>query len=340
MTHKIGDVQPFVSVIMPVRHEEAFIQRSLGSVLAQNYPLMEVIIADGMSEDNTRTLVQMLSATSHDIPVSLIDNPGKTRPCALNLGIRQARGEIITFVDGHCEIAPDYISQCVKHLQAHEEAAVVGGPIKTIGTGFVGEAIALALSTPFGVGGAAFRTVQDRIMFVDTVAFGAYRREVLDRAGPFREELSVTEDDEYNYRLRAMGYKILMSPHICSHYYSRSSLVKLWKQYFRYGLYKVLVFRAHPGQMRLRQFVPPLFVLALLLGGLLALLSPWLLRLWLLLIGVYLAVNLAASGYSGRRGGWKYVVILPLIYTILHLAYGLGFLLGLIRFGRFTDRFR
>lgn len=327
-----GEGLPFVSVIMPIRNEASFIQRSLGSVLAQDYPPnhFEVIIVDGMSDDDTRPLIQGLSANTPEVAIQLIDNPQRKKPYALNLGIQQSQGEIVTIVDGHCEIETDYLSQCVKHLQAYD-AAVVGGPIMTIGRGYIGEAIALGMSSSFGVGGAAFRTAQDKIIFTDTVAFGAYRREVLNNVGKFSEEFLINEDDEYNYRLRAMGYKILLTPHIRSRYYSRNSLYKLWQQYFKYGLYKVLVFKVHPRQMRLRQFIPFIFVLALIAGGILSVFSIWILRLWLLVIGSYVIVNLAASIERARKVGWKYLFILPLVYAILHLSYGLGFFVGLIR---------
>jgi succinoglycan biosynthesis protein ExoA len=141
----------------------------------------------------------------------------------LNIGICQAQGDIVVRVDGHCEIAPDYVSQCVRHL-LYDGVDAVGGPIETIGETNEAQSIALAMSSWFGVGGSAFRTVKDRPLLVETVAFPAYTRRTLQRLGPFDEELVRNQDDEYNYRLLAQGGKILLSPDISSRYYSRSSL--------------------------------------------------------------------------------------------------------------------
>src|SRR5262249_18026119 len=160
---------PFVSVLMPVRNEAAYLSRSLGSVLAQDYPheRLEVFVADGMSEDGTRAEVARLSAAS-DVAVTWVENPARIVPPGSNRALRLAGGEILVRVDGHCEIAPDYVRRCVAHLAAGQ-ADGVGGPLETIGETTLARAIAVAMSSRFGVGGSAFRTVADRTMFVDTV---------------------------------------------------------------------------------------------------------------------------------------------------------------------------
>lgn len=322
---------PFVSVIMPVRNEAAYIERSLGSVLAQDYPAgcLEILVVDGMSDDGTREMVRAQQATQPHI--RLLDNPARIVPPGLNLGIRQARGEIIVRVDGHCEIAPDYVSRCVRHL-LEDEVDAVGGPIETIGETAEAEAIALAMSSWFGVGGSAFRTIDDRAMLVETVAFPAYRRETLERLGPFDEELVRNQDDEYNYRLLKHGGKILLSPDIRSRYYSRSSLPKLWRQYYQYGFWKVRVMQKHPRQMRRRQFVPGLFVAAL--AGSTALGFLWR-PLWVLaafFIALYAFANIVAAVTVTSRRGRGHTARLLLIHPIIHFSYGLGFLAGLAHF--------
>ena len=159
------------------------------------------------------------------------------------------RGEVIIWIDGHCEVESDYVSRCVYHLQ-HSGAQCVGGPIETVGSSYCAQAIALGMSTPFGVGWSRFRTDKDRTMFVDTVAFPAYTREAIDRVGPFDEELKRDQDEEYNYRLRKLGGKILLSSDVRSRYFGRSTLKSLGKQYFQYGMYKVRVLQKHPRQMQ------------------------------------------------------------------------------------------
>ncbi len=325
------DDMPMVSIIMPVRNESAYIERSLGAVLGQDYPAerTEILVVDGMSTDGTREYVRARQAD--DPRLRLIDNPRQIVPPGLNIGIAQANGDIIVRVDGHCEIAPDYVSRCVEHLLA-DGVEAVGGPIETVGETEEARAIALAMSSWFGVGGSAFRTVKERPMLVETVAFPAYRRRTLERLGPFDEQLVRNQDDEYNYRLLKDGGRILLSPDIRSRYYSRSSLRSLWGQYYQYGYWKVRVMQKHPRQMRWRQFVPPAFVAGLLGASLLGLIIRPLRRLAALIVGLYLVANTLASLSLGRRHGRQYIPRLLIIHPILHLGYGLGFLVGLIRF--------
>jgi glycosyltransferase involved in cell wall biosynthesis len=328
----------FVTILMPVRNEAGIIARSLGAVLAQDYPAecTEIIVADGMSIDGTRQAIQGFQRQHANL--RLIDNPGKIVPTGLNAALRQARGEVIIRVDGHCEIAPDYVSHCVAHLM-QDRADGVGGFTQTIGETYIAQAIAMAMSSPFGVGDSAFRTQQGQTRLVDSVPFPAYTRTMIDKAGLYDEELVRNQDDEYNYRLRKLGAKILLAADVHSRYYSRTSLGSLWKQYYQYGYWKVRVLQKHPRQMRPRQFVPLAFVGSLSASGLLCLAWPPGRWLFLSVLAAYLAANLAASFYTALRKGWKHLPLLPLIYAILHLSYGLGFLVGLLRFAnRWGDR--
>jgi succinoglycan biosynthesis protein ExoA len=329
-----GDSLPFVSVIMPVRNERNFIEASLSAVLRQDYPseLTEVIVADGMSTDGTRDVVK-----THQIGcpnLRMIDNPGQIVPTGLNAALAQARGSIIVRVDGHCEIARDYLSRSVEHLSSNR-ADIVGGTLETIGDTPIARLIALAMSSRFGVGNSAFRTALNQTIMVDTVAFPAYTRAILDRGGLFDEELVRNQDDEYSYRLRELGARILLAADIRAKYYCRASLRSLWRQYFQYGYWKVRVMQKRTGQMRLRQLAPPALVAALAVSLLLAPFSNvggWALAL---VGGSYVSATIAATALSSRS--WKgrskgTLVLLPVCFAILHLAYGSGFLVGLIRF--------
>ncbi len=224
--------RPFVSVIMPVRNEADFLADSLGAVLAQDYPpdRMEVFVADGMSTDGTREMVAELAARHPQRSISIVDNPGRIVAKGLNAALAVATGEIVVRIDGHCRIAPDYVSRCVDHI-CRDDVDGVGGSINTVATTPVGRVIAAVMSSPFGVGGSAFRTVTDRTMLVDTVPFPAYTRRAIEVAGPFDEELVRNQDDEYNYRLRKLGARILLAGDVTSDYYSRTSLRSLWRQY-------------------------------------------------------------------------------------------------------------
>jgi succinoglycan biosynthesis protein ExoA len=329
---------PFVSVLMPVRNEAAFIRRSVGAVLAQEYPRdrMEVIVAEGLSADGTRDIIESLQREHPNL--ILIDNPEKIVATGLNAALRLAKGEIIIRVDGHCEIASDYVRCCVSHL-TDDNIDGVGGPLETVGETYTAEAIAAAMSSIFGVGGSAFRIGVKEARLVDTVAFPAYKRETIRRAGDFDEELVRNQDDEYNYRVRKLGGRIRLAPEIQSRYYSRASLPKLWNQYFQYGYWKVRVLQKHPRQMQPRQFVPPLFVMGL---SLLLLTAPFFTASrFLLAAGVlaYAILTLAASVSSARKTHWRLLPLLPIAFTIIHFAYGSGVLIGLAKFwNRWGDR--
>lgn len=337
--HNNPQILPFVSVLMPVRNEEKFIGRSLGAVLAQDYPLdrMEIIVADGMSNDMTRQVFDHLALGRNNI--SLIDNPEKIVATGLNRAMEVSRGEIIVRVDGHCEIASDYVSKCVSHLM-QSKVAGVGGPMETIGETPAAQTIALAMSSPFGVGGSAFRTVKNRDMFVETVPFPAYWRKDILIAGQFDEELVRNQDDEYNYRLISLGKKLLLASDVHSRYYSRSSIRSLWHQYFQYGFYKVRVMQKHPRQMRLRQFVPALLIAGLVGSAVIAMIFP---ALWLFpftVLGSYLVVNLLISILTASRYGWQHLSLLPITFSILHFSYGAGFWTGMFRFRKYWNSSR
>ena len=329
-----------MSIVMPVRNEAAFIGRGLTAVLGQDYSCdrLEILVLDGMSTDGTRAIVEELGRGHPQISLRLIDNPGMIVPTGMNIALGQARGDIIVRVDGHCEIAPDYVKRCVEHI-AKDGVDGVGGSVDTVGGTRAAVVIAVAMSTRFGVGDSAFRTESGKTALADTVPFPAYTRSVIRMAGGYDEELVRCQDDEYNYRLRELGAKLLLAADVRSKYYSRASLRSLWKQHFQYGFWKVRVMQKHPKQMRPRQFVPPLFALCLCLCLCLSFLFPW---GWVCLAataGSYALANLAASAVTASKKGWRYITLLPVVYAVLHVSYGLGFLVGLVRFwNRWCDR--
>jgi succinoglycan biosynthesis protein ExoA len=337
-TDNPGDL-PFVSLVMPIRNEAGFIARSLTAVMQQDYPAdrFEILVSDGMSTDGTRAILEDLR-TQHP-QVVVLDNPGRIVSTGLNAALAHARGSIVVRVDGHCEIAPDYISRCVAHL-LEDGVDGVGGPLHTIGTTPVGAAIATAMSSRFGVGGSAFRTTQAKTLLTDTIPFPAYTRAAIDRAGPYDEELVRNQDDEYNYRLRKLGAKLLLAADVRSQYFSRSTYRSLWRQYLQYGYYKVRVLQKHPAQMQPRHFAPLALLVLLLLSLALAPISALAGYIFLLVMGSYFTGIVAASIIVGVRGSWGLLLRLPLIFTILHLSYGLGFLGGLVYFWNRWGRYR
>ncbi len=328
-----------VSIIMPICNEATFIKKSLESVLIQDYPpnQMEVIVADGMSDDGTRESVQqsidelrkndnLSNGDNMSVPVFLFDNPDRIVPAGLNIALKHVRGDIIIRVDGHAIIETDYVQRCVEVLK-NTGAECVGGTIVTVGETWLARAISLTQSSFFGVGGVAFRTGRKQGCYVDTVAFGAYRRNVFQCIGGFDEELARNQDDEFNFRLTQSGGKIWMDPSIRSVYYCRSSLPGLWKQYYQYGFYKVRVIQKRGAVQSWRHLIPAVFVSCLFLTIFMALLTfnP----LWgIAITGPYISANLIASLWVGRRN-LRVLPLLPVTFLILHLSYGLGFLCGI-----------
>ena len=318
-----------VSIVIPCRNEENYIGECLDSFINQSYPeeLYEVLVCDGFSDDNTRAIVKEYSEKHSNI--KLLDNKGRSAPKGMNVGIKYSEKDIIIIFGAHAYADKDFIKNNVEALKT-KEVGCSGGPIKTISENKVGKAIALAMSSPFGVGNALFRFAQKE-MFVDTVAFGAYRREVLDSIGYFDEELVRNQDDELNYRVVKAGHKILLSPKIKSVYYSRGSLSKLWKQYYQYGFWKVRVMQKHGKTASIRHLVPMAFVLSNIFGIILGLFFKPIRWLWFAEIIMYLLCDLiSAFKVSDKKFGLiKYIL---LIFPILHISYGLGFINGLFGF--------
>jgi GT2 family glycosyltransferase len=293
-------------------------------VLAQDPPdhELEVLVVDGRSTDGTRDLVEAVD----DHRVRVLDNPAGFVPHGLNQAIAAARGGVIVRVDGHCELPPGYLARCLELLDA-TGADCVGGVIETRGTTVVARAIASAQSSPMGVGGVAFRTGRSRPGPVDTLAFGAYRREVFERLGGFDEELVRNQDDEFNLRITEAGGSIWLDPSLVTRYTSRATLASLWRQYEQYGRYKVRVAQKHGRIPAWRHAVPGAFVLSLLAATILAARRRDGRPLAAVLVPYATAVT-AASAVAGRRDPAT-LPVLPAAFATLHLAYGTGSLRGL-----------
>ncbi len=325
---------PVVSVVIPCRNEEGFIGRCLDSILANGYPsdLLEVLVVDGESSDGTRAIVADYAARFS--VVHLLPNPRRITPVALNLGVRAAQGQLIMRVDAHGTLGPGYIAGCVRALQT-SGADNVGGIMHTVPrtAGLVARAIVASTSHRFGVGGSYFRVHSSQPRWVDTVFGGCYRREVFERVGLFNERLVSTQDLEFNLRLKRAGGRTLLVPDLTCSYYARSDFPSFTRNNFRNGLWVVLPFlysRIIP--VSLRHLVPLCFTLALVGSAVLAAL--WTPGVWVLAAVVvpYAVADLAASVQVAiGRNEWRLALIMPFIFASLHLAYGLGSLVGLLR---------
>jgi glycosyltransferase involved in cell wall biosynthesis len=322
--------QTFVSVLVPVRNEERYIERCLYSLARQDDPrdLFENIVNDGGSTDATPQIV-MRFAHESTLDVRLLTNDRMLPAPAMNIGLAAARGDVIVRLDGHAAAAPDFLSASVRALD-RSGADCVGGVIASEGDTYAGGAIALAMSSRFGVGDAAFRTGGEGP--ADTVAFGAYRRDVFDRVGGYAEDIPGGEDDELNYRLLDAGGSIELDPDIRTSYTVRGGLRGLWRQYFAYGRAKPEVLARHPAQARARQLVPAIFVLTLSGAAVRSLRGDT--RPLRNVATPYLASAGAASLVAAAaHNGWRYLPLLPAAFACMHVAYGSGFIAGALALG-------
>lgn len=318
---------PFVSVVIPMRNEGRHIRRCLEAVLAQTYPeaLMEVVVVDGDSTDDSVERVREVAA--RDRRVRLVRNPRRTTPTSLNAGIAAARGEVIVRVDAHTTIAAEYVRRCVDALR-RTGAQNVGGCMRPVGETPIGEAIAIAITSRFGVGNARFHYAREP-GYVDTVYMGAWPRRVLWALGGFDERFVTNQDNELNFRILRGGGRIYLDPSIESRYVTRPTVSALVRQYFRYGFGKARVLRKHGRLPSWRQVVAPAFVGVLGTSLALAALRPALWRVPALVGGAYACANLGVSTRLAAHHGWRHLARLPLVFATIHVVWGLGFLAGL-----------
>ncbi|MEW6602740.1 MAG: glycosyltransferase family 2 protein [Nitrospirota bacterium] len=318
-----------LSIVIPCRNEEKFIGKCLDSIIANEFPKesMEVLVVDGMSDDNTRAVIEKYS--DNFFFIKLLGNPKKVTPAALNLGIKSAQGKYIMILSGHSKIDQYFIKANMDAFQKYS-ADCIGGILVTLPAEetLVPQAIAIALSHPFGVGNSYFRIGSNKAKYVDTVPFGCYRKEVFNKVGFFDEDLIRNQDDEFNLRLLKNGGKVLIVPDIISYYYARGSLSKLWKMYFQYGLFKPLVSKKVGKIMTWRQIIPALFVSSLVASLTLSLLMSQFIGLFALIMMSYLSANMFFSLSLSVKKGFKYFLVLPIVFPILHVSYGWGYLKG------------
>lgn len=327
---------PEVSVIMPIRNEEEFIRRSLGSLIDQDYPpeRVEVLIVDGMSNDDTRWIIKQIAKKNPQFSIRIYDNVKKIVPAAMNIGIKLAEGEYIVRVDGHCELPTDYIRKAVKTLEAGG-AQNVGGMQYPVGETYISKAVALATSSPYFIGNSYFRYAESE-RYVDTVYLGVYPRKIFDEIGLFDEELVRHQDYELNLRLRNHGCKILYLPELKVKYCPRSNIISFFRQYFQYGVWKVRVMQKSERAFQLRHYPPALLVLGIVLGGFLSIFIPLLRGIYFLGLGLYLALALGSSLLvCFREGKWRYLPVLPILFACIHVGWGGGFWWGVIKWNFF-----
>lgn len=326
--------QPAVSVIVPCYNEEGTISLLLEALYAQTYPrsLLEVIVADGMSQDATRQVIGTFLETHPDLVVKVVDNPRRTIPAALNQALAASRHEIIVRLDAHSIPRTDYIASSVSGLKSGL-GDMVGGvwDIQPQKKDWIARSIAAAASHRLAVGDARYRYT-DQAGEVDTVPFGAYRKSLVEKLGGYDESLLTNEDYELNTRIRRSGGKVYLDPAISTVYFARADLPSLARQYWRYGYWKYRMLRRYPGTLRLRQALPPLFVASLV--GLAVLALFWAPAGWILLLEALIYIVLLTASALPPALAKKDPALmagLPLAVAVMHLSWGSGFLWSAVR---------
>ena len=317
-----------ISVICPIYNEEKYIGKCIESILEQDYSReeMEVLFVDGMSTDRTREIV---AGYIERYPfIRLLDNPRRIVPPALNEGIRAAKGEVVIRLDAHAIYPRNYFSVLVKKLY-ELGADNVGGVCRTLPVRDtpVCRAIAMALSSGFGMGNSHFRIGATREMEVDTVPFGCFRREVFDQIGLFDEELVRNQDDEFNGRIIKNGGKIYLIPSLVIDYYARDTVGKVRRMFYQYGLFKPLVNKKLGSPATSRQFFPLCFVVGLIVGGVLSLFCKSIACIYSGVICLYVLLALV-SGLKESKDV-REVAILVWVFFSIHVSYGWGYLRGI-----------
>jgi cellulose synthase/poly-beta-1,6-N-acetylglucosamine synthase-like glycosyltransferase len=318
-----------VSVAIPCRNEREYIGACLASLVAADTAgtRLTVLVCDGMSDDGTRDIIQDWSRR-HPF-IRMVDNPARTTPQAMNLGLRAVPFDYGMILGAHAEVGADYISNCISALRVDPSLGCAGGLVENRYGNDVSRAIGAAMGHPFGVGGARFRTGGQEGS-VDTVAFGVYRKEVFDRVGWFDEDLVRNQDDEFNYRVTSAGYPIRFLPTAKCVYHVRASFAKLFKQYRQYGYWKVYVNRKHRTVTTVRQMIPAAWMLFLIAGAFTAIALPWTRLLYLGGIGTYVLASVYAAFRAAPES--KDVPGVLRAFWTLHAAYGWGYLQGLVVF--------
>lgn len=322
----------FVSVIVPCYNEEKNIGFLLDALNQQTYPheLIEIIIIDGLSTDQTLSVINDEKVKFHKISIKVLTNPQKNIPSAVNIGIRNGSGDIIIRMDAHSIPDPNYIKFCVEDLNNGLGSNVGGRWIIIPGSeSKMGRCIAIAASHPFGVGDAKYRYSSEP-GFVDTVPFGAYSRALVDEIGFFNENLMANEDYEFNVRIRNSGKKIYFDPRIKTQYIARDSIMSLAKQYWRYGYWKFRMLRKYPDTLRWRQAIPPIFVAGIISLILVAIFFPlvWFLLSTIILLYVLILCLGTLSVIKIKTESFC-LFGTPIAIVIMHFSWGLGFIYSL-----------
>ncbi len=312
-----------VSVVIPCRNERQHIAATVNAILKSNYPSVEVLVVDGMSDDGTREVLAGIA--TKDQRLRVVDNVKQLTPFAFNLGVQNAGGEFVQIVGSRNVLDPDYIPILVGTLQTRPDVACVGGDYQHVYDSKQGRLIAKAMESKFGVGAGNYRTMSDDA-YVDTVGIPLYRASIFKDVGMFDERLTRNQDDEFNFRVTQKGFKILYVHAAKATYLVRGSLKKAFWQFFQYGYFKVFVNKKHGAVTTLRQIVPALFVAFWALGVPFAWFAPGFHFVLGSVAALYMFLGIV---FAGRGVGLSSRPQIMLTCFVLHIGYGFGYWAGI-----------
>jgi len=326
-----------VSVVIPCYNEELFIGKALEQLTDQFDPNhYEIIIVDGMSSDGTRSEIQQFKQRHAGLTVRIVDNPARNIPTALNLGVDAAKGNIIARMDAHAVPPAGYIRRCVEVL-SQTGVGVVGMPcnIRPGSHTLTAQAIASAVSHAFGIGDAKYRLSESQLAqeSVDTVAFSCFRKSLWQELDGFNETLLTNEDYDFNYRVRRLGWQVILDRTGHCDYFARPTLDQLSQQYRRYGHWKAQMVKLHPRSIKWRHLVAPAFVASIVF---LVLAGVFFRAAWLalglgLLLYFLLAVYFGFKVASRNGEGLRMTLLMPVVFLTIHVSWGTSFILGLLK---------
>jgi GT2 family glycosyltransferase len=327
------DDWPAVSVVMPVYREERYLREAVQQVLDQDYPAdVEVVIAVAPT-DPSWALAQALQRD--DGRVRVVTNPNGSTPAGLNAALVAARHPIIVRVDGHSALPAGYMRRVVEMLRT-TGADNVGGLMEARGTTAFEVAVASAMGSRVGVGGAPFR-VGGREGPADSVYLGAFRRDTLAWLGGFDDALRRGQDWELNYRIRRAGGTVWFCPDLRVGYHPRSTMAGLLRQFHDSGRWRRAVAHRYPETLTARYLAPVLLVLGLVVAVVVGVTafavpgSPAWARVLVLAPPLYALAVLGASWRVGRGLPRRARGALPVVIAAMHLAWGTGFMRGGMR---------
>ncbi len=318
---------PFLSVVIPCRNEEKYIERCILSLKSQNYPKdrYEVLLVDGQSDDKTLEILEKIKIDFDNLKI--ITNPNKVTPYALNIGVKSAKGDIVVILGAHSIIPDNFLLNGVKLFEKYPQASSVGGPITSEGENLFGLATSYAMSSKIGIGNANHR-FPDYEGEAEMACFPFYKKEVFDKVGFFDERFVKNQDDEFAYRVTKAGMKIYISPSVKSSYFVRNNPKKLFKQYFNYGYYKWLGFLKHKSFISIRHLVPSGFVLGLITLLIISLIFKEFFIFFIPLFSYFFIILVFSLKFY--KVNKKIPLLFVLAVVILHVSYGLGFLYSIV----------